>query len=174
MSMVPNPRDELTRSLLPRLLAQGGARVLNVLASPRGPILLEQVWRSVNQHASPRQEPNAFNPRAIEIHPARLGRYPGVILELPPPDSSGGVRAVAMILEVDLDSQPPPTLEQVEQARTHYATLEEPFSHSSESSPSRFVLIEGGEQLELASDPDLGSDWCRLAKTVADWLRGPR
>jgi len=173
-STIADHRNVLTRSVLPRLLEQGGARMLNTLASPRGPILLQQVLDWVNRQVDPRHGPCPFDAQAIAIHPVRLGRYPGVILELPPPGAEGGVDGVALVLEVDLDAQPPPTQEQVEQAPTLYATLEVSPAFAQKSPAERFVWLKGGERLELAADPDSGPNWCRLAKTVADWLRETR
>jgi hypothetical protein len=69
-----------------------------VLASPDGPTFLDDLLKTVAEHALPGDPPPDFSAADCRIHTVRAGVYPCAVVELPPPHAMAEAYFTAAVL----------------------------------------------------------------------------
>lgn len=111
------------------------AGFLGLLASPEARSFLADLLAAVTEHCQGREPWPDFGAEALTIHTFRVGQFPCVVVELPPPRAVTEAFFVAAVLLVDLDREPSAARE----ATLRYFTLEKGFVLDG---PPRTVLGE--------------------------------
>lgn len=111
------------------------AGFLGLLASPVARSFLADLLTSVTEHCQGREARPDFGVEALTIHKFRVGQFPCVVVEMPPPRAVTEAFFVAAVLLADLDREQPAPQE----ATLRYFTLEKGFVLDG---PPRTVLGE--------------------------------
>ena len=108
---------------------------LGILASPKAPEFLAEVFRSVSDHCRERDPRPDFTAADLTIHRGRVGRYPCAVVQMPPPKGPTEAFFAAAVLLVDPEQPMPPR----ESVKARYFTLEKGVTLGG---PPRTVLCE--------------------------------
>ena len=141
---------------------------VGALLSPKGEELLRAVWEDVTKACRDQGE-TALDPYpGVEVLPLRAGKFPCVVLKMPPPLRTTECHFVGVVAHFDPQSDETPS----EQTRISYFTLERGVSLE-RGGAERTVLCEwnlAGSHLNFgdgpAADPQAFAD--AVAKVVAD------
>jgi hypothetical protein len=111
---------------------------LGILASEDATAFLEDLMKSVSENCKPREPQAGFTVSDLTIHKLRVGPYPAVAIQMPPPRATTEAYFVLAVLLVDLDQELPEG-----EATLRYFTLEKGFTLEG---GSRTVLCEWTSQ----------------------------
>ncbi|HTL53995.1 MAG TPA: hypothetical protein VL860_15590 [Planctomycetota bacterium] len=111
---------DFAHRLLPQLLNSAPAQFFMILSGEKAPMFLGDIWDMVNEECRKASEP--FDP-AVEpwkTHTVKIGNFPAVIVEMPPPQDTTHAYAICAVLMLDIELEMP----KPEALTMRYFTLE--------------------------------------------------
>ena len=137
----------MTAHLALRSLAlQRPLMFFGVLASDDKNNFLQTVLDMVQEDCQAQGEPLGLHVSDLKVHPGRVGKYPLVMIEMPPPERVAEAFFVAAVMFIDLDDDAPPP----EKPPVRYFTLER--SMLPETGESGTVVCEWTDEAHYQLD----------------------